>query len=91
MRISMKALSFSVGILWGSLMLVVGSVNLVVPSYGTDFLRLMSSIYPGADTTATLGSVLLGALYGFVDGAICGLVLGFLYEAFSHEGTVMQK
>jgi len=87
----MKALSLSVGVLWGALMLMVGLVNLAVPSYGMDFLRLMSSIYPGADTTATLGRVLLGALYGFVDGAICGLVLGFLYDAFSHERTVLPK
>lgn len=57
-------------------MLFVGLIHIADPSYGADFLRIMSSVYPGADTAPTLGPVLLGALYGFVDGGLpaCCLV-----------------
>ena len=65
-------------------MLLFGLINMAVPSYGTEFLRVMSSIYPGADTAPTLARVLLGTLYGFVDGGIAGIVFGLLYRAFSH-------
>ena len=64
-------------------MLFVGLVHLVDPSYGGEFLRMMSSIYPGADTASTYGRVLLGGLYGLVDGGLAGLLFGFLYRAFS--------
>jgi hypothetical protein len=50
-------------------MLFVGLIHMAAPSYGGDFLRIMSSVYPGADTAPTLGRVLPGTAYGFVDGA----------------------
>jgi uncharacterized membrane protein YedE/YeeE len=44
---------------------------------------MMSSVYPGADAARTLGSVVLGAIYGFVDGALFGCVFGWLYRALA--------
>jgi len=85
MRISVKAVTLSAAILWGSAMLLVGLVHMAAPSYGADFLRAMSSVYPGADTAPMLGRVLLGTAYGFVDGAIAGAVFGLLYKALSHS------
>jgi hypothetical protein len=46
---------------------------------------MMSSIYPGADTTRTLGRVLLGTLYGVVDGAVAGYLFAILYRALARE------
>lgn len=83
MRVSLKAISLSGAILWGFAMLLVGLINMAVPTYGVDFLRIMSSVYPGADTAATLGRVLLGTAYGFVDGAVAGALFGLLYSAFA--------
>lgn len=80
MRISLKAFSLACGLLWGGAMLVVGLIHMADHSYGLQFLQLMSSLYPGADTSPTIGRVLLGTLYGFIDGAIGGLVLGWLYR-----------
>jgi hypothetical protein len=91
MRVSLKALTLSSAILWGFLMLFVGLVHMAAPSYGTDFLRMMSSVYPGADTAPTLGRVLLGTIYGFVDGAIFGCVFGLLYGVMSHPHGAMTK
>ena len=82
MRMSVKAMTLSAAIVWGALMLLVGLIHLADPSYGADFLKAMSSVYPGADTAPTLGRVLLGTLYGFVDGGIAGCVLSLLYDAF---------
>lgn len=91
MTISLKPIALSSAILWGGAMLLVGLAHMADPSYGADFLRIMSSVYPGADTTATLGRVLLGTVYGFVDGGVAGLLFGLLYDAFTHDARSLSK
>ena len=91
MRLSLKAITLSSAILWGLAMLFVGLVHMAAPSYGGEFLRLMSSVYPGADTAPTLGRVLLGTLYGFVDGAFAGCLFGLLYSAFAAGTKVLSR
>lgn len=83
---SLKAITLSSAIVWGLAMLLVGLIHMAAPSYGGDFLRLMSSVYPGVDTAPTLGRVLLGAVYGMVDGGIAGWLFGALYKAIAHHG-----
>jgi hypothetical protein len=70
MKPSIKAIALTSALMWGGCMLVVGLINLADASYGSQFLRIMSSVYPGADATRTLGCVLLGAVYGFIDGGL---------------------
>ena len=41
----------------------------------------MSSVFTGAHTVPNLRRVLLGTLYGLVDGAIAGCIFGSLYRA----------
>ncbi len=82
---SVKSVTLTSAILWGACMLIVGLINLADASYGAEFLRMMSSIYPGADTTRTLGRVLLGTLYGIIDGAVAGYLFAILYRAFASE------
>jgi hypothetical protein len=53
------------------------------PSYGGDLPRIMSSVNPGAGTAPTLGRVLLGTLYRFVDGGVAGWLFGRLYGAYT--------
>ena len=72
-------------------MLFVGLVHMAEPSYGGEFLRLMSSVYPGADTAPTLGRVLLGTLYGLVDGAVGGYLFGLFYIAFARTTRALSK
>ncbi len=87
MRFSLRAITLSASVLWGIAMLFVGLVHMAAPSYGGEFLRMMSSVYPGADTAPTLGRVLLGTLYGLVDGAIAGCLFGWLYRAFDRAAA----
>ena len=88
---SLRSITLSSGILWGLAMLLVGLIHMADPRYGADFLRVMSSVYPGADTAPTLARTLLGAIYGFIDGAIAGCVFGLLYRAFSHTPAATTK
>jgi hypothetical protein len=46
------------------------------------FLKLIASVYPGYHASSSIGDLIVGTLYAFVDGAICGLVFGWLYNVF---------
>jgi len=80
MKLSLKGLALALGILWGGCILLVGVGNLVWPEYGTALLDLARSIYPGYAETSGLWGVLVGTLYGFLDGAVAGVVLAWLYN-----------
>lgn len=88
MRSSVKAVTITSALLWGSCLLVVGLINLADASYGGEFLRMMSSVYPGADTARTLGRVLLGGVYGFVDGGVAGFLFTALYRLFTQPHSL---
>jgi hypothetical protein len=80
--ISIKAVTITSALLWCGAMLLVGLINLADASYGGAFLHLMSSVYPGADTSRTIGKVIVGGIYGFIDGAIAGYLFAVIYRAF---------
>ena len=80
MRLSLKGMAMAMALLWGGCLLFVGIINLFTPSYGTFFLDVMSSVYPGFHAMHTLGDVIVGALEGLVDGAIAGVLLAWLYN-----------
>lgn len=86
MKLSIRALMITAALLWGGGVLFVGLLNLVSASYGLGFLQMMSSVYPGFHASRTLGDVLVGTVYGSVDGAICGSLFGWLYNAFAAGG-----
>ncbi len=83
MKIDVRALGFSLALLWGGGILVTGIANLIWPTYGIAFLEMLASVYPGYQGTASFGQVLVGTLYGVLDGLVGGLVLGWLYNLFS--------
>ena len=83
MRLSVKGLALAAGILWAGCILLVGIVNLAAPSYGAAFLQLASSIYPGFHNTHHFLDVLVGTIYGLVDGGIGGAILALLYNCFA--------
>lgn len=82
MRLSVKALTIAVAITWGAGVLLVGIGHLIWPTYGTAFLEMMASIYPGYEVGG-FGSVIVGTLYALFDGAICGAVVAWLYNMFA--------
>jgi hypothetical protein len=87
MRLNLKALVLTAGLVWAGSVLMVGVANLIWPGYGTTFLQLVASIYPGYDATGSVAAVIVGTLYALVDGAIFGLVFGWLYNFFLGKGS----
>jgi hypothetical protein len=75
-----RALALTAAILWGGCFLLVGLANLAFPPYGDAWLQLGAAIYPGYHGPAGFGSVIVVTLYALVDGAICGLLFGWLYN-----------
>ena len=82
MKLSVKGLALASGILWGIAILGMGLANLIWGSYGQQFLQLMASVYPGYHATRSIAEVIVGTLYGFVDGLIGGAVFAWLYNQF---------
>ena len=85
MRFNVKGLALASGILWGVAMLGMGLANLVWSSYGQQFLQTMSSVYPGYHATRSVVEVIVGTLYGVVDGVIGGAVFAWLYNQFARS------
>jgi hypothetical protein len=83
MKLNIKALALASGILWGSAMLVMGLANLVWGNFGQQFLQTMSSIYLGYHATRSIVEVVVGGLYGAVDGLVGGAVFAWLYNQFA--------
>ncbi len=83
MKLSLKGLAIAGALVWGGGIFVVGSANLIWEGYGVAFLEVVASIYPGFDVEGGLGQVIVGTLYGLLDGAIGGLVFGFIYNKFA--------
>jgi len=83
MRLSPRAMAISAGILWAAGILFVGLLNLAIPAYGTNFLQLTSSVYPWFHDAHTFGSVMIATADGFVDGALAGLFLAWIYNAIN--------
>ncbi len=84
MTINVKAAALTVGLVWGVLgMFVTGVGNLLVPGYGQAFFDVMASVYPGYAATPTVGQVLIGTLYGLLDGAAGGAVFAWLYNTIA--------
>jgi hypothetical protein len=87
MKLNLKALVLTAGLVWAGAVLMVGVTNLIWPGYGNTFLQLVASIYPGYDATRSVGAVIVGTLYALVDGAIFGLVVGWLYNLFLSKAS----
>jgi hypothetical protein len=82
MKLNLKALLLTAGVVWAGSVLMVGVTNLIWPGYGSTFLQLVASIYPVYDATGSVAAVIVGTLYALVDGAIFGFVFGWLYNFF---------
>lgn len=86
MKLSVKGLALSLALVWGLLaMFLVGVINLAVPqsNYGQEFLELMAGVYPGYHAGKSFGQVIVGTLYGLLDGLICGGVFAWVYNRFA--------
>lgn len=85
MKLSVKAFALSAAILWALALFMVITLNMVTSNYGSEFLKAMSSIYPGYHYGTGVSSIIIGSLYGFVDAGIAGLIFAWLYNLFAKQ------
>lgn len=83
MKLSIKAMALTGGLLWAGSMLVVGLCYMSSGTYGRAFLDLCASLYPGFHVAQSFGSVIVGTLYALVDGSIGGAIFAWLYNQFA--------
>jgi len=82
MKLSVKGFALAIAILWSMAIFMVGMASIIWPSYGIEFLRVVSSIYPGFKVNGDVDSIIIGTLYGMVDGGIGGAVFAWIYNLF---------
>ena len=86
MKLSPFRFGFALAVLWGGIVFVVALANLIWPSYGVAFLKVIDSIYPGYGYGKWgFGGAIVGLLYGVIDGFIIGLVFAWLYNLFTKK------
>jgi len=83
MKLNIKAISLTAGILTAAGMLIIGTANLIWPDYGNAFLQIMDSVYPGYDANQSFVSVIILTLYALIDGFLSGLIFGSVYNVFA--------
>jgi hypothetical protein len=83
MRLSLKGMMIAGGLLWGGGILFVLLINLVRPTYGVNFLEVLSSAYPWFHASRSFVDVVIGTIDGLIDGAIAGLLFAWLYNIFA--------
>ncbi len=82
-KLSVRGLSLGLGVLCALIMLVWG---LMVIWFGlwTEVVPTVASFYKGFDPTTYLG-ILIGMVYGFLDGLIGGALIAWLYNFFARK------
>ena len=68
MKLDVKAMALTLGLFWGAAMLLAGVAYVISGGYAEAFLDVMASV----------GDVIVGTLYGLVDGAVGGAVIAWL-------------
>ena len=87
MKLDLRGFALAFGILWAVLILGVGLVQKVAEGYGQAFSAVAASLYPGYTADGSLGDLLVGTAYGFVDGALAGLILAWLYNVLARRAS----
>ncbi len=76
-KLDVKAFGLSCGIVWALGMLIMGILNMRF-NWGEAFVEIISSLYVGFKPTVS--GIIIGAVWGFVDAGIAGVVVGWLYN-----------
>jgi hypothetical protein len=91
MKVDVRSMAITSGLLWGTAVLAVGLVNVIKPHYGRRFLRMVSSIYPGYQARSNAADAMVGAGYALLDGAIGGAIFAALYNRIEKAGKQPQQ
>ena len=78
MKLSVKALALSFGIVWAAGVFLLGIM--AIRGYGANIVSALGSVYLGYKPTF-VGSI-IGGVWGAIDGGIAGAILAWLYNHF---------
>ena len=81
-KLNVRAFGLSLGIVWGAGVLIMG-ITAMFSSYSAPFVASLSKFYLGYEATV-LGSI-IGAVWGFVDAGIGGVIIAWLYNKFQKQ------
>ena len=81
MKLDVKAFVVAGGIFYGLTIGLPGILNLIWSGYGSAFLQMLASLYPGYDASGTIGDLIVGILNGLFDGAVMGLIFVLIYNS----------
>ncbi len=76
--LSMKGLGLSLGLTWAAGVVFLGLAGSV--GWGRPLVDLLGSLYLGFGPS--LGGSLIGGVWAFIDGAVGGIVIAWLYNHF---------
>ncbi len=79
-KLDVKALGLTLGIVWGASVAVMAILAMTV-NYGGPFVNALSKFYIGYGLT--LRGIIIGAVWGFFDAGIGGVVIAWLYNKLS--------
>ena len=78
-KVDVRAFGLMLGCIWSVGVLALGIVSML-SNWGARTVKLFSGVYIGYK--ATLQGSLIGAAWGFMDGAISGIVIAWIYNRF---------
>jgi hypothetical protein len=82
MKLNAKALALTCGVLWAATILL-STWWLLLFGFKGALMQQLDHFYFGY-SVSWLGGV-IGAVWGFVDGCICGFVFGWLYNRLAGD------
>jgi hypothetical protein len=76
-------MTLAFALIWGGGVGLVALLHLADPTYGTAFLNMLSSVYPGFHGATNINDALAGVVFALIDGAIGGCIFAVLYNIFA--------
>ena len=75
---NIKVVSVTLGIVWSLYVLGISIIAILSEVYAHNVAEFIATVYPGY--SLSFMGVIYGMLWAFLDGAIFGLVISFIYN-----------
>ncbi|MBN1914047.1 MAG: bacteriophage holin [Candidatus Omnitrophica bacterium] len=76
-KLDARALGLTLGIVWSLSVSIMGILAMTI-NYGASFVNVLSKLYIGYG--ASISGVMIGAIWGFFDAGIGGVIIAWLYN-----------
>jgi hypothetical protein len=81
-KLSLRALIIAAALFNAICFLFIALFNVILPPYGGKYLELLTTFYIGYHPETGPLSIIIGALYALIAGALEGALFGWLYNIF---------